>query len=411
MKLSTDQDNAIARVAAWYASVQGRSLLDDPDQVFCVFGYAGTGKTTIAREFAEGIDGKVAFCAFTGKAAHVLAQKGCVGATTIHKLIYQSAGDPPSPEKLRKELEKVRTTKPFDAARAALLADELKRTEEESGRKGPRFRLNLDGDAKYASLIVVDEVSMVDERVGRDLLAFGKPVLVLGDPAQLPPVMGGGFFTRRKPNVLLEEIHRQAADSPILRLATMIRRRQPIAFGELGEGCRVISKKDPARVDFALAADQILCGRNLTRHATNRKVRSERGFGVVDEPKEGDRLMCLRNEHELGFLNGQMFTCKRALSVEQQGVTMIEVEDEDGTRAQVTAWLHHFRGTEDKLAPHMRRANHEFAFGYAITVHKSQGSEWPSVYVFDESDTFGVEGWQHLYTAVTRASSDLTVAR
>ena len=58
---------------------------------------------------------------------------------------------------------------------------------------------------------------MVDEDLGRDLLSFGKPVLVLGDPAQLPPVKGGGFFTEAEPDVMLTEVHRQAADNPIIR--------------------------------------------------------------------------------------------------------------------------------------------------------------------------------------------------
>ena len=60
---------------------------------------------------------------------------------------------------------------------------------------------------------------MVDEELGRDLLSFGKKVLVLGDPAQLPPVKGGGFFTEAEPDVMLTEVHRQAADNPIIRLS------------------------------------------------------------------------------------------------------------------------------------------------------------------------------------------------
>ena len=60
---------------------------------------------------------------------------------------------------------------------------------------------------------------MVDEDLGQDLLSFGTPVLVLGDPAQLPPVKGGGFFTEAEPDIMLTEVHRQAADNPIVRMS------------------------------------------------------------------------------------------------------------------------------------------------------------------------------------------------
>ena len=68
----------------------------------------------------------------------------------------------------------------------------------ESDEDGPQFVLNRQSPAAKADLIVIDECSMVDEELGRDLLSFGQPVLVLGDPAQLPPVKGGGFFTEAR---------------------------------------------------------------------------------------------------------------------------------------------------------------------------------------------------------------------
>ena len=153
--------------------------------MFRLFGYAGVGKTTLARHVAEHAAGEALFAAFTGKAALVLRSKGCDGASTIHSLIY------------------------------------TRRRGQERRRR--RFTLNKDGLASKASLIVIDECSMVDEELGRDLLSFGKPILVLGDPAQLPPVKGGGFFTESEPDVMLTEIHRQAADNPIIRLSQIIR--------------------------------------------------------------------------------------------------------------------------------------------------------------------------------------------
>ncbi len=158
----------------------GRWLKRGEPQVFRLFGYAGVGKTTLARHVAEAADGETAFAAFTGKAAMVMRAHGCPGATTIHALIYRAS---------------------------------------EGADGAPTFTINEDGPASRASLIVIDECSMVDAELARDLLSFGKPILVLGDPFQLPPVKGGGYFTDAAPDVMLTEIHRQAEDNPIIRLA------------------------------------------------------------------------------------------------------------------------------------------------------------------------------------------------
>ncbi|MHA7872284.1 MAG: ATP-dependent DNA helicase, partial [Hyphococcus sp.] len=160
MKWSPEQDNALLAVDRW--------LQKRDSQVFRLFGYAGAGKTTLARHIAENAGGDVAFAAFTGKAAHVMRQKGCAEASTIHALIYRPA------------------------------------SAEEDGE--PAFTLRHDAPASKTDLIIIDECSMVDEDLGRDLLSFGKPVLVLGDPAQLPPVKGGGFFTDCAPDFMLTEI-------------------------------------------------------------------------------------------------------------------------------------------------------------------------------------------------------------
>ena len=164
-------------------------------QIFRLFGYAGTGKTTLARHVAEGVDGKVLYAAFTGKAAQVMRNKGCAGASTIHSLIYKAL---------------------------------------ESEAEQPSFELWADAPAAKAKLIVIDECSMVDADLGRDLMSFGVPLLVLGDPAQLPPVSGGGFFTNAAPDVMLSEVHRQAQDDPIVRLSMQVRAGRGLEPGQYG---------------------------------------------------------------------------------------------------------------------------------------------------------------------------------
>src|SRR5450756_1955691 len=175
------QDDALKSVAAWLKAKPGAS--GNP-QVVRLFGYAGTGKTTLANHIAEAVDGDVKFAAFTGKAASVMRGKGCRGASTIHSLIYRAR---------------------------------------ESGEEVPNFDLWDEAPASKAELIIIDECSMVAAELGRDLLSFGVPLLVLGDPAQLPPIQGGGFFTEAEPDVMLTEVHRQAQDDPIVRLSMEVR--------------------------------------------------------------------------------------------------------------------------------------------------------------------------------------------
>src|ERR1044071_410553 len=197
MELSPQQDAALVSVASW--------LKGGRPQIFRLFGYAGTGKTTLARYFAEHVDGQVQFAAFTGKAAQVLRSKGAVNARTIHSLIYRPRGE-------------------------EAVADEA------TGKTSlsPTFALNRQSPVARAKLIVVDECSMVDEALGRDLMSFGTPILVLGDPGQLPPVSGGGFFTEQEPDYLLTDIHRQAQDNPIIQLAMNVREGKEIMYGDYG---------------------------------------------------------------------------------------------------------------------------------------------------------------------------------
>jgi exodeoxyribonuclease-5 len=361
VKWSPEQDAALKEVDRW---------LDSRDrQVFRLFGYAGVGKTTLARHIAENADGDVAFAAFTGKAAHVMRQKGCAGATTIHALMYR-------PE-----------------------------TEDDEG--GLIFALRPDAPASKADLIIIDECSMVDEELGKDLLSFRKPVLVLGDPAQLPPVKGGGFFTEAAPDFMLTEIHRQAAESPIIRLSMDIREgRDPEADGE---GLRLLSRKEISSDDI-LAADQVLVGTNRTRKRYNDRIR-ELKHHTEPTPEAGEKLVCLRNNRRKGLLNGGIWTVT-AKNAPRGDRTRMSVEPEDGGKeVSISVPRAFFTDGPESVPFPLRRGADEFDFGYALTVHKAQGSQWNDVVLFDESFAFRDHRARWLYTGVTRAAERLTLVR
>ena len=375
MKFSPQQDQALLEVDRW--------LKKGDRQVFRLFGYAGTGKTTLARHLAEGVEGDVLFAAFTGKAAQVLRSKGATKASTIHSMIYRPRGE-----------ETVE--------------------DEETGKKEvlPMFSLNRQSPVSQAALIVIDECSMVDEALGQDLLSFGTPVLVLGDPGQLPPVSGGGFFTEHEPDILLEEIHRQALDNPIVDLARQVREGNQVMIGDYGSKTRVISKAD-VNAELVLEADQVLVGTNRTRRRYNERLRQLKDFeGPL--PAAGDKLVCLRNDPQKGLLNGSLWqVTSAARTVKQFMNVLIRAEDEgiDRHSAKVKLLKAAFEEPEKEIPWQIKRRHDDFDYGYALTVHKAQGSQWDNVVLFDESYAFREHRDRWLYTAITRAAEELTIVK
>lgn len=375
MEFSAEQERALAAVSRW--------LKNGESQVFRLFGYAGTGKTTLARHFAEGVDGTVLFAAFTGKAAQVLRSKGASKASTIHSLIYRPKGE--------EEVE-----------------------DEETGAKNiaPTFSLNRKSPVSEAKLIIIDECSMVDEELGRDLLSFGTPVLVLGDPGQLPPVSGGGFFTEHEPDFLLQEVHRQARDNPIVDLAQQVREGRSLMIGDYGDLAKVISKSDITK-DIVLEADQVLVGTNRTRRRYNERLRELKGFdGPM--PQAGDKLVCLRNDTAKGLLNGSLWTVTSApRTVKPSMNLLVRAEDEgiDRISTKVKVLKAIFETPEEEVPWQLRRRHDDFDYGYALTVHKAQGSQWDSVALFDESYAFREHGQRWLYTGITRAAERITIIK
>ena len=239
---------------------------------------------------------------------------------------------------------------------------------------------------------------------------FGTKVLVLGDPAQLPPVMGGGFFTENvTPDIMLTEIHRQAEGNPIIAMATKVRNKEALDLGSYGESC-VIDISNIKR-EHAQEADQILVGRNKTRHMYNNRMRELMEYsGIMPEP--GDKLVCLRNNHDKGLLNGALWHVDDVAEIDTDRIYMTLISDIEGEYPlEVTAHTHHFQGREGHLTWWERAEAEEFDYGYALTVHKSQGSQWQDVLLFDESWCFRADRWRWLYTGLTRASRSVRVVR
>ena len=223
---SPEQRHALDEISMWR---------NEPDsQIFRLFGYAGTGKTTIVKEIARRAEGEVLFCAFTGKAALVMRSMGCTGAVTIHSSIYRPVSELIAEAKsLRVCMEMLRDASTV-ASGTVLAMNRWGTTDQPSLErklmalrdrieKGPQWVLR-DSINPEPDVIICDECSMVNEALALDLMSFGHKIIVIGDPFQLPPVRGPGFFIDAEPDAMLREVHRQALGNPIIDLATTVRR-------------------------------------------------------------------------------------------------------------------------------------------------------------------------------------------
>jgi exodeoxyribonuclease-5 len=384
--LSQDQAKALGAIGAWYREKQAPFIT--------LGGYAGTGKTTMIALLRQALheydkDTKVAFCAYTGKASQVLRQKLREQKTlrrgdnvsTIHSLIYNS-----------------------------------------STNSEGHTSWDLKKELAY-NIIIVDEASMVDEYIWNDLLSFQIPVLAVGDHGQLPPI-NSNFNLMGEPQLKLEQIFRQEAESPIIQVAQLARTNGAIPVQDFGPGVTKLNKYDSETgqaVEEMLGAWRgdlmVLCGYNHTRVSLNKHIRSLRDI-EVEEPTVGDVVVCLRNmrsEHLYNGLIGTIVSIEPAPDDEtdQWYWTEIYFDNENMTFSGYTL-REQFGAKETIKRPPKAPGDSTgalFDFGYALTVHKAQGSQSPRVLLFEERfSKMSDEDWNRwLYTAVTRAETELTI--
>ena len=413
--LTSDQENAKNLIMEWFVNTY--------DQVFVLSGYAGTGKSFlidyVVRECLHLKAGEEAvFVSPTGKAAANLVKNGTV-AGTVHGLIY------------------LRDPEDFYVDENG----EILETERLTFIKKDKIDENI-------RLIIVDEASMINEEMLYDLLSFHVKCLFCGDSAQLPPV-NGTCPLLANPHYTMTEIVRQAADNPIIRVATMAREGKHIPYGNYDDKVCVIGRNALSvaeRKRLFLKADQILCGRNRTRMQLNDEIRGY--LGIKEDaflPTDGEKVICTLNDWEkplddesrFFLVNGiigtvsnvkEGFDCiatmdfqadfmKKPVSVPFDTGIFTQERYAHGYGRRAITLVDGSVVSEDnyELLRKLRSVAEEpicrFEFAYAITCHKSQGSEFDFVIVFDESWAFGEEKDRWLYTAITRAKEKLLIIR
>ena len=401
MKLTTDQAKAYDDIFKW---------IKNPGDRWCyrLAGYAGTGKTTLLKDLVNGLDKAAYCCAPTGKAASVLEKKlDDAIVTTVHKALYSPIS--PSAEKLEELLQALKEN-PGDEK----LKEKVKKEKENIKGEKLSFTSKLSPGELKGKFFIVDEASMVNKFMAEDFQKSGANVLFVGDPGQLPPVKDGGWFGEVPANFTLRKVMRQALDNPIIRLSMDIRENGAVDPREYLYPETVIINKSDMIPEEWLKFDQVLTGSNNLRRRINRYFRKNLGK-ESNWPMEGEKLICLKNSFgSYGFINGVEATALQDAKFDDIGDLRCSILFEDQVNEAVpfynVPFQQHYTNDVEELPWAMRRDLSEFDWAYAITVHKSQGSEWPKVLLAD--DGFWLDKprmrKQWLYTAVTRAKEQLT---
>ena len=396
MELNEKQKNGLALALQRYKNKEKYTV---------IAGYAGAGKSTLVRFIIEELktygvkETDVCFACFTGKAAQVLLKKGNKNVITLHKLLYKSIP-------------------------------------KESGGF-----VRIPNPSIPYKIVVVDEVSMAPKTLMDLLFKHDVYVICLGDPFQLPPVdKKEDNHLLDTPHIFLDEIMRQAQESEIIQLSMAIRENRPIEAFQ-GKEVQILNKEE-LNTGMLTWADQILVATNATRVSINAQMRKLLNFG--EQPQDGDKIICLRNywdcfsDNEEPLVNGTIGILKNSFLTKRYLPRIVKSTDGlshidliMGDFISDSGMYFHSLEMDKKMIdtgefsldwktvyqlnrnPKTRDIPPlEFTYGYAITCHKAQGSEWDKVLVIEEKFPFDkIEHARWLYTAVTRSSEKLVLVR
>lgn len=365
-------------------------------------GKAGTGKTTVAKKLIKifGLALSEVMCvALSGKAVTLLASKGLY-ARTIHSLIYNTGYE-------------------------IIKDDNGNPILDDRGEPKTKFVFKLRNELNRfwrnkLKLIIVDELSMVNDNIMKDLMSFKVPIIGMGDLNQLPPVYGISSYML-KPNFILTQVMRQEEDSPIIKIANSILDYRPLVFGDYGNDCH-ITDSIPMDVSLLRDYDVILTSTNSSRDLINDYIRKNVIHLASPLPMYGDKIICRQNDWHnqsdgMFLTNGTIGIIDMVYEEEAKKKSMsISFKPDYGMESRAM-----FKTNLDInyiAAPYLERKSWgigsrdtvKFEYGYAITVHLSQGSQYNRVLYFDEPFGGGREMTKHLrYTAVTRAIDSITI--
>ena len=326
---------------------------------FKVSGHAGSGKSVVLSTLCRLCDRlgvNYAVVTLTGKASEVLRSKGVHRAQTIHSMMYSPITDD-------------KTGKIIRWAKAK----------------------NLEYD-----IVFIDEYVMVSKNILDDIRGYNKTMFMLGDIGQLVAIGTKDESVLKDLDVEMTEVLRQASDNPIIKYANIVRNGGNITNNtyeknEHGIFMTLHRDRDADTIEkLKLKVDQIICGRNATRHKINKEVREKLGYtGYLSE---GEKLVILRNDKNYGVFNGQLITVDKIIGepfTDDYGFNCQEIESELGNIViSIDSLINPDFDFQEKIGinkTYMDRDYVEPVFcnsGIALTLHKCQGSGMDSVLFF-----------------------------
>lgn len=418
MKLTDDQGKALRTIG---------SFMQEPTAplLSVLTGFAGTGKTTLLKLVAQACAAQgrpFRILAPTGKAALRVKEATGYAASTIHRFLYEATEDPDTGDIT------------FVPKTSASLLD------------------------YEGGLIIIDEASMMSKRIWTHLKAaaevVGFQIIMVGDTFQLEPIgeesenfSALDLVTPYRAH--LSEVVRQALDSPVLRAATMIRiARTPMEINMALAELTPLLDRTPIDVAFQNPEIPVIVHRNVTRHEINRGVRTRRELPSL--PVAGEPLLVTKNNYAVGLIgrfNGevlrldtiglpgevpvkdrgtdQTMTLNYAQAdIEGDRVILCADEIAGQTHGLISeAWVSRgagmgwrrgvlreppnslIEGSMMKQRPSLLHCN----YGYALSCHKAQGSEWPKILMVLEPSIalHSTSGRRWTYTALTRAKLEV----
>lgn len=399
--LTKEQQKVIDYIVEWKKSKNNK------ESYISIGGYAGTGKTFLIGALNHVLNKnnikKIAFVTFTGKASSVLKSRLIENNSlyeddfigTIHSLIYRP-----------------KFTYDLITHKQILVK-----------------WVRIDSLDDY-SLIIIDEASMVPKEIWDDLNSYKIPIIVIGDHGQLPPISKNSFNLMKNPKFKLTKIHRQAEGSPIIKLSVFVRQNGFIPINTIfSKNVFKLSWNHPKCHELwkKISFDEnviVLCGFNKTRVYLNNNIREILGF-TKKNPYPGEKIICLKNNYEGKIMNGQIGSLIWVMPYKPKIYRMtinfdtMVGEPYEGLVHNMcfgqTDYNQIYEDKSSKLKAIIKKSDFNnldyFDYGYAISTHKSQGSEWEKVVLFEQRSRYWDDEYykKWLYTAITRAKEKLFI--
>ena len=363
------------------------------EQVFQYAGFAGTGKSSVLFEIERQLKiprHRIATMAYTGAAAIVLRMKGIMNASTIHSWLYRPVED--------------------------ILLDINGKPQINEYFNRPKFSLRFEPKPlDNIDLIVIDEGGMVPYNMKNEIESRGIKIIVTGDLDQLPPVADKPAYLYDGKVYVLDEIMRHEMNSAKVYIADRIRKGLPIHKGFYGDV--YVIDQDEFTDEMALYSNVVLSGKNSTRQYVNSHIRELLGYNS-DLPSFGERLICRKNNWNLEIdgismangLRGAVLNYPNIHGFDGKNYTIdFKPDFMSSFFPQLSCDYKYLKapyGNKDAIKYDKFSTGEKMEYGYGLTVHLSQGSQFNNVVYLEEYLSKDIQAKLD-NTAVTRAINNL----